>query len=565
MISGLYIVLFVATAMVIVAVTIIIYKKTSTHAYVSWVVKKHPTQLAVLLGHPSASAGSLSFSKEEKERILAISKADWKHWGELVEMVKVIAEKHTVTFDDYVFNEFPHLRDQFSSSLFISSNRKRDLYVEAMTIAELGMVVAETEENWNERRIRNNKASEIKSKNIEGYKIYCDVRKVSIPSSIDILRDKVTIEYYQKSYERSKIYEGWEDKQKAFCNKYHALCSKHRDSDGRFTYEVNYSHITKTGTTSLSKFRIWQGFISSFSFENEEIQPAHMVTTKNNLPEFKERDRFFVKRVYQEIYDIIDGLLQEYELVPLVVFVNSSKYDWPKATYQYHYKEIKSLLDANAYDYCNLEELHEIKSTTQYDVVILMDAITNTEDLKNNCRLIAEYFSKNVPLIGCYSWLKEYTADEVLKFYKKSAPVVPNPSPAPPPKPIDTEASDIAFVKDLFSKVRKHSYFSYIAITNTLIGEACGADETKSKWLSTPLAYEIKCEKCDKSRIEVSYSVNGGISYNDLKFDSNAFSIEDVARFTYKLFKTMGVWEEFKNKGSKAIEHMNYRGFLASH
>lgn len=564
MISGLYIVLIVVTAIIIIAVTIIAYKKSSTHAYVSWVVKKHPKQLAVLLGHPSASVNNLSFTSEEKERILAVSKAEWNHWGELVDEVKVIAGKHTITFDDYVFNEFPHLRSRFSSSLFNKSN-KRDLYVEAMTIDELGMVVAETEENWNERRIRNQRASEIKSKNIEGYKIYCDVRNISIPSSIDILRDKVTIEDYQKSYERSKIYEGWEDKQKSFCDKYHALCSKHRDCDGRFTYEVNYSHITKTGSTLMSKFKIWQGFIRSFSFENEEMQPDHMITTKNNLPEFKDRDRFFVKRVYQGIYDIIDGLLQEHELVPLVVFVNSSKYDWPKATYQYHYKEIKSLLDANSYDYCNLEELHEIKSTIQYDVVILMDAITHTDDLKNNSRLIAEYFTKKVPLIGYYTWLKEYTADEVLRFCKKSTPTTTKPAPVPPPKPINTEETDIAFVKELFSKVHKHSYFSYIAITNTLIGEAGGAGETKPKWLSKPMAYEIKCERCDESRIEVSYSVNGGLSYDDMKFDSDAFSIDDAAKFTYKLFKTMGVWEEFKNKGQKAIDHMNYRGFLASH
>ena len=67
--SGLYIVLVVVTAIILVAVTIIAYKKSSTHAYVSWVVKKHPKQLAVLLGHPSASVNDLSFTKEENKKI----------------------------------------------------------------------------------------------------------------------------------------------------------------------------------------------------------------------------------------------------------------------------------------------------------------------------------------------------------------------------------------------------------------------------------------------------------------------------------------------------------------
>ena len=127
MMSGLYIVLVVVTAIILVAVTIIAYKKSSTHAYVSWVVKKHPKQLAVLLGHPSASVNDLSFTKEENKKILAISKAEWKHGGELVDDVKVIARKHTITFDDYVLNEFSHLRNRFSSSLFIKSNNKREL------------------------------------------------------------------------------------------------------------------------------------------------------------------------------------------------------------------------------------------------------------------------------------------------------------------------------------------------------------------------------------------------------------------------------------------------------
>lgn len=565
MISSVYIVLIATTAIFLVAVTIIVYKKSSTHAFVSWVIKKHPKQLAVLLGKPYVSPDTHSITKEERGKILAISKADWNHWDELVDEVKVIAGKHTITFDDYVLNEFPHLRNQSSSSLFNSAKRKRDLYVEAMTIAELGMVVSETEDNWNAWKVRNQKAGEIKSKNLEGYKVYCDVRKVSEPSSIDVLRDKATIEDYQKFYERSNIYEGWEEKQKSFCDKYHSLCTQHRNCDGRFTYEVNYTKITKTGSTSLSKFKIWQGFISSFCFEHEEIQPEYMIKTKNNLSEFKDRERFFVEKVYQGIYDIIEGLLQEHELVPLVVFVNASRYNWPAATYHYHYKKIKSLLDVNGYDYCNLEELHNIKSNVIYDVVILMDAITNTEDLKNNCRLIAEYFTKNVPLIGCYSWIKEYSADEVLKHCKRSVLVASTPNPAPASTPINSESLEIAFVKALFSKVHKHSFYSYIAITNTLIGKAYGANETKPKWLKTPQTYEIKCEQCDKSRIEVSYSINGGISYDDMKYEANSFSIDDVAEFTYKLFQKMGIWEEFKEKGELAINHMNYRGFLITH
>ena len=45
-----------------------------------------------------------------------------------------------------------------------------------------------------------------------------------------------------------------------------------------------------------------------------------------------------------------------------------------------------------------------------------MDFVTSNEELKNNCKLIIEHFSKSVPFIGYYSMKKEYDEDELKKI-----------------------------------------------------------------------------------------------------------------------------------------------------
>ena len=45
----------------------------------------------------------------------------------------------------------------------------------------------------------------------------------------------------------------------------------------------------------------------------------------------------------------------------------------------------------------------------------------------------------------------------------------------------------------------------------------------------------------------------------------NSRNVDDLARYTYLLFKEMGLLKEFKNKGKNAIEFMNEKGFLAKH
>jgi hypothetical protein len=184
--------------------------------------------------------------------------------------------------------------------------------------------------------------------------------------------------------------------------------------------------------------------------------------------------------------------------------------------------------------------------------VFVLDFITSNEELISNCKFIIEHFNKSVPLIGYYSMIKEYDEEELLSLAKGNE------------RFLNSEENDIEFIKKCLLQVRKHSYFSYLAIPNTWIGEASHAELTKRKWLDNPAQYDFKTtdkEGC----ISGKYSIDGGKNYKDIFVVGDKFDIDDIAQFTYILLKEMGVLPQFKENGHKAIEYMNTEECLAHH
>ena len=150
--------------------------------------------------------------------------------------------------------------------------------------------------------IANQKGGVGKNSNKEGYDTYCEIKKTKQPTAIDILRDSKEIEELQKVYNQSTIYKDWENRQKDFSTKYYEICKEHRECDGRFTYQVKFSYNDRYGKRIESDFKVWQGFVGSYSYECEDLQPSHMISTRNNLPEWKSKDRYYYNKVYDGIF-----------------------------------------------------------------------------------------------------------------------------------------------------------------------------------------------------------------------------------------------------------------------
>lgn len=523
-------------------------------------------QAAVLLDKDEIFA-SYSFTQEEKLVIEKMSLEDWMHWHSQVEMAKAIANKYPLAFNDLLMELFPQVYRRKCVVKRQSNRRlnKNEVLVEGLLTNELSLVIAESEESWNNRISNNGKASRIKISNKDGFETYCEIKKRSCPTTIEILRDSNEIVELQKAYNQSLIYNEWEKRQEDFCDKYYALCKEHRNSDGRFTYNVKFTHNDKYFRRIESEFKVWQGFVGAYSYESEELQPSHMISTRNKLPEWKSYERYYYNQVYDGIFQVAEGLASMQESKPLIVFVFSSRYEWNQDTYNKHYRYIRNLLESNGYDTVNMELLSKISKEAEYESVMIIDLITHNDDLKLNCKLIAEYFTKKQPNIAYYSLLKEYSKNEVERFYKKKSEekkkVIAQPAPITPPL---KKNEDIEFIKEQFKRVNKHSFFSYIAITNTLIGKARHAEDVKKIWLDIPGKYHIETD-CSATQIETQYSTDGKNTYTEYRIDGNSFSLDDVAEYTYNLFKAMGVLSQFRSKGSKAIDFINRLECLKHH
>lgn len=400
--------------LIIIIITIILVQYARMEDYISWIYKNHLKKIPIIIKKNYICHKS-KLTWKEKNEIFSFSKEDLEYWDNLITRAKAVANKYTFLFDEYISEEFPHIRGKKGTESFFAKHN-RNLDIECMTIQELKLLLAETEENWENRRRDGEIATKIKLENPNGYEKYRVEKNIQTLSSVEIVRNKYRIEEYQKFYETFNMYKEWEKKQTAFCNEFYNLCKKYRERDGRFNYSVEYSHSTDKGTSIMSKFKIWQGFTKSFNKPQKESQPEIFEKSRKELLAFQNKERFFLDAVYNGIYEIINALSSENGYKVFVTFVYSSQYNWGKETYDYHYRKMKAILATNNIKYCDFESIPVEGDNIKCDVIFVVDLITHNDDLKNNCRLLSEFFCKKTPNICYYSLIKEYSEDDTLRL-----------------------------------------------------------------------------------------------------------------------------------------------------
>ena len=199
-----------------------------------------------------------------------------------------------------------------------------------------------------------------------------------------------------------------------------------------------------------------------------------------------------------------------------------------------------------------------LNDNSQIGGVFVLDFITSNDELMNNCKLIIEHFNKSVPFIGYYSMIKEYDEDELLELAEKDE------SYLLPKEEIYDENEYIEYLKSCILQVNKAARFYFLAVPNVWIGSAVGAEDTKKTWLENPDSLKFRTKR-ENGKISGEYSIDGGANYEEISIEGDINDIDDIARFTYRLFQIMGVLSQFKEHGQEAIEYMNMRGFLSRH
>lgn len=288
----------------------------------------------------------------------------------------------------------------FKGKLFAKNDEKISAIIDSLSLEELRKINEEEEQNWINSTNIIKKASDIASQNKEGIKIYQQLsgRKLAYA---DIVHDENIIKRYQQSIESHNRYVEWEKKQRAFCDKYWQLIRDYRPNDGRYTYEIEYSRIAENGKKEKSKFKIWQGFVNSFSNHHVDIQTEYYKRNRQHLEEYKSKTCYYYNSVYDSIYEIIRDLKNDDGNRLLIVFITHGSHHFTEDAYKYHYNHFMLLLKNDGVNFCTLSTLNSV--TREYSHVFIFDFITSNDDMKENCRLVIDYFNAHLPLIGYYS------------------------------------------------------------------------------------------------------------------------------------------------------------------
>jgi len=522
--------------------------------------RKHRQKVCALLDVKEIKSFE-DLSDEDVDKLITLSDDEWQEWDYLLKKAMVWADNNHALFNDYVDEFYPQIksRNSYNSSTgknmaiingFSSNSSTGRIFtiINSLTLDELRNLCSETDHSWSHRAALIEKVKDIESKYPEGLKLFRS--KHQSPSKSDIVRNLKLIQNYQALDDQHNLYLEWEEKQKRFSNNYYNRIREFRKRDGRYKYKFQIKEPQADGSFIDKNVEVWQGFVQSFGQYQLANSRNYFIDRLKELPEFKDKSRLFIDQVYDEI----KGLVHEYsnESTALVVFITKNKYQWAEDVYEYHYRKLKNRLVEDETDFCDLEDLPQYCSKdSKYEYVIIFDLITTNDELINNCALVANFFSNILPCFGYYSLLKEYSFDELKKFKKEEYTLLTK----------SNYQKELDYIKNLFKLVNKNPYFSWFAITNTIIGSAHGSENVKECWLINSEEYNVKPQDKD-GFISVTYNVPDCPHDSEFTLIGDKNNLDDVVRFTYELLSLMGIYDQFKENGQIAIEYINNHGYL---
>lgn len=222
---------------------------------------------------------------------------------------------------------------------------------------------------------------------------------------------------------RSEKEEKWSKEQHEFAEKCVEIAKKTMPGFGYYKYTVPVSTITKNGTPSNMNMLIWQHFPDSLCLD-DQLDYTNVGYAKNNLDnlqQFKDKERYFYKSVYEKIIDFVKELRKNDDVL---VYLNYNINGWSADALNYHYNSI----------IIGLGPINLVTSPTNLPVgndskhwenqlkrkIVIIDMMTDNEWLKWNCTHVFENLREKQPLVAYISLLKCYDKQEMVEIIKQA-------------------------------------------------------------------------------------------------------------------------------------------------
>lgn len=345
-----------------------------------------------------------------------------------VEAVK--SEKSIIIKEQRIRDQYDALRTKTPSAVFDQYSRRyrRNKYEIIRHTDEISQAVIRYRKAEKEKQI-NNKYNELKKKypkglpNLEKFYSYDDGKNSAELTKEEIVEREDEIRKFEEYADTASEYMKWEADQRAFSSRCVTLAKEVFPNFGRYIYDAPYNRPDIFGKTIKWKFRVWQFFPSSICIDKDvktlSLLPNVLANTLY-LPEYKNHKLTFSEETYQKIISFIKKLGEEKDIL---VYFNSESPDWtieeqwnqlnPIITHEHNWEEYDPLTD----------EMIGAKSDDEFDVltgfkgkfIVVVDAMTENENLKNICKRIREVYDAKAPHICYISLLKCYDKDEADK------------------------------------------------------------------------------------------------------------------------------------------------------
>lgn len=244
----------------------------------------------------------------------------------------------------------------------------------------------------------------------------------------EIVANKYKIQDYQKFYIEAQENNTWEKEQIEYRNQVLSLQKKILPNEGRYYYEIPFQKINDDGVSVDGTFGVWQIFISSYCrAEGLDYNGFEYVQEQTSRIEaFKQKNRFFIKQVYQRLNDFLIELSQKQ---PISVYLCANNKEWEKESLSYHYFDRSlfaalpdniEVIDPSTDSVLLDEELnYEDYPTLKNRHIVIIEMQTQNDHLREVCKKVIDENKKIHPLITYISFLKEYDRKEMIGLIER--------------------------------------------------------------------------------------------------------------------------------------------------
>ena len=244
----------------------------------------------------------------------------------------------------------------------------------------------------------------------------------------EIVANKYKIQDYQKFYIEAQENNKWEKEQIEYRNQVLSLQKKIMPNEGRYYYKIPFQKINDDGVLVDGTFGVWQIFIRSYCRENNLDYSGfeYVQERTSRIEAFKQKNRFFIKQVYQRLNDFLIELSQKQ---PISVYLCANNKEWEKESLSYHYFDRSlfavlpdniEVIDPSTDSVLLDEELnYEDYPTLKNRHIVIIEMQTQNDHLREVCKKVIDENKKIHPLITYISFLKEYDRKEMIGLIER--------------------------------------------------------------------------------------------------------------------------------------------------